>query len=291
MYVAVRDAILTHAGYATIAEGLADLGVCAVELAINRDFSIPFPDAGLTDPRSGPDAIAMCRQAYHTAGVRVSGLLVPNNFNAADIEPEIEWVASAVRIADRIGADAVRIDSAMTGQNDVSVRDRVRIYASAVSRVLDATEGSSMAIGIENHGIQGNDPEWIQGVLDAVGSERVGLTLDTGNFYWAGHPLDEVYRLIEQFAPYVKHVHCKNLTFKSDQRQARRTPGWDYGRHVCPVPDGDIDHARIVGILTSVGYAGGLNIEDESLSKFEGDDRRDQLRRGVDHLARLVDDA
>ena len=168
------------------------------------------------------------------------------------------------------------------------LRRRIEAYASAVCRVLEATGDVAAPLAIENHGVQGNDPEWLQGVLDAVASPRLGVTLDTANFYWAGLPLDEVYAAIEQFAPHVKLTHCKNICFEADRRNARRQAGWGYGEHVCPLPDGDLDHFRIARVLWEAGFRGGLVIEDESLGKFEGDERRRQLRRDADHLAQVA---
>lgn len=291
MYVGVRDMTLNHAGYGTVAEGLSDLDLRAVELAVARDLGVLGPDTGFLEPRPVPSTPEDCkalRGRYERAAIRVSGLLLANNFNADDIEAETRWVAEAVRIAAVLGADAVRIDAAMTGQQEMPLHRRIHAYASAVCRVLEATDDIAVPLAIENHGVQGNDPVWLQGVLDAVASPRLGVTLDTANFYWAGHPLDDVYAAIAQFAPYVKLTHCKNIRFEADRRNARREPGWGYGEHVCPIPDGDLDHRRIASVLREAGFRGGLVIEDESLGKFEGDDRRRQLRRDADHLAQVA---
>jgi len=292
MYVAVRDVTLRQAGYRTVAEGLSELGLNAVELAVNRDLSVAWPDTVPTSPRRPvvtPSDVAACRQAYADAGIHVSGLLMANNFNAANIDDEIEWVLAGVAVAEGLGADAVRIDAAMTGQHELALDRRASIYSQAVCRVLRDTPDSDVPVGIENHGLQGTDPRWLQCVLDTVGSPRLGLTLDTANFYWAGHPIDQVYAHIEHFAPYTKHVHCKNISFEPDKRDKYREPGWGYGDHVCPIPDGDIDHHRVVELLTVAGYCGGLAIEDEALGKFEGDERRRQLLRGADHLAGIAE--
>lgn len=292
MYVGVRDMTLNHAGYGTVAEGLADLDLRAVELAVARDLGILGPDTGFREPRPAPvrpQDCAALREQYGRRGIRVSGLLLANNFNAVDIAAETRWVAEAVRIAAILGADAVRIDAAMTGQQEMPLRRRIDTYASAVSSVLEATGDTAVPLAIENHGVQGNDPEWLQGVLDAVASPRLGVTLDTANFYWAGLPLDEVYAAIEQFASHVKLTHCKNICFEADRRNARREAGWGYGEHVCPIPDGDLDHLRIARVLWEAGFRGGLVIEDESLSKFESDERRRQLRRDADHLAQVAE--
>ena len=40
-------------------------------------------------------------------------------------------------------------------------------------------------------------------------------------------------------------------------------------KYVCPIPEGDLDMAKIVGLLKKGGYRNDLCIEDESLGKFD----------------------
>ena len=292
MYVGMRDVCIFQAGYESIYEAMAELELNAVELAVDRRLKIPSPDGTGGYPRlsiaTEAETLAAA-QAYKQAGLHVSGLLLANNFNAEDVQAEIEWVAGAVRAGEVIGADAVRVDAAMTGQRELPKDKRVTIYADAVKQVLAATEDYQIPLGIENHGAQGNDPQWLQSVLDAVNSPRLGVTLDTGNFYWAGFPLNTVYQIVEDLVAQVRHVHCKNIAYPVRHRQRRRELGWQYGEYVAPIHQGDIDHGKIVAMLAAAGYEGGLNIEDESLAKFPPAQRRQVLRQEADYLARLAD--
>ena len=117
---------------------------------------------------------------------------------------------------------------------------------SAMREVLRQTEGSRVAVGMENHGAQGNDPEFLTGVLQAIPDPRLGLTLDTGNFYWSGQPLSELYRIYARFAPRVRHTHVKSIAYPAAERERRRETGWKYGEHASPLADGDIDLARVI---------------------------------------------
>ena len=114
------------------------------------------------------------------------------------------------------------------------------------------------------------------------------MTLDTGNFYWRGHPIDNVYDIIEHFSSFTRHTHVKNINYPEDVRATERELGWKYGEYVSPIPDGDIDHARVVEILEAANYTGDMCIEDESLGKFEGDERKTTLKRDADYLLGLV---
>jgi sugar phosphate isomerase/epimerase len=58
---------------------------------------------------------------------------------------------------------------------------------------------------------------------------------------------------------------------------------------VSPIPDGDIDHAKLVGFLKAVGYDRDFTIEDESLGKFAaGEERLNVLRRDAEYLKSIL---
>jgi len=294
MYVALRDVCAFQAGYDCILEALEELELNAVELAVDYNLRIPSPDGSLGSPKlpvRNEAEMGAAAQAYQQRGLHISALFVPNNFNAPHRQAEIDWVAGAIRAGELLGAEAVRIDAAMTGQQQVPWQERVAIYADTVQQVLAATDDCQIPLGIENHGAQGNDPRWLQRVLDMVDSPRFRVTLDTGNFYWAGYPLNSVYDIIQSLTANICHVHCKNIAYPVRYRQRRRTLGWQYGQYVAPIHQGDVDHHKIIAMLATANYRGGLNIEDESLAKFPPAQRQQVLRQEADYLAQIVADA
>ncbi len=124
-------------------------------------------------------------------------------------------------------------------------------------------------------------------LLDRVGSQRLGVTLDTGNLYWFGHPLSKVYELIQTYAPHVVHTHCKNIRYPADQREVQRPMGWEYAKYEAPVDKGDIDFVRVVKILRAAGYTGDLCVENESLRKLPESERASVLATEIGYLKRL----
>ncbi|HID07531.1 MAG TPA: sugar phosphate isomerase/epimerase, partial [Armatimonadetes bacterium] len=196
MYVSVRDVIVTHAGYNTVIEGLRELDVWAVELVIDRDMTVTsLTDANQRLPLRTDADVDAYRRHLEENNVRVSALLLANNFNAPNLDEELNWVIESIRRAHKLGCDAVRIDSAMRGEVELPFEERVERVVQCLKRVITATEDTEMPLGIENHGRQGNDPAFLDAVMEGVGSPRLGLTLDTGNFYWYGHPLSQVYEI------------------------------------------------------------------------------------------------
>ncbi len=290
MYISIRDDIVLATGFNRLDEGLRHYGLDAVELAVDREYRVRAvsPDAGdfvKIDTDEGVEALqAQCR----SAGVRVSALLMPNNFNAPDRDVEIAWAVRTVHVAKELGAPAVRIDAIMHGERDIPLEQRQEIVAAAIREILARTEGVPVDLGIENHGFQGNDPAFLTGLMDRVGSPRLGLTMDTGNFYWRGHPLDRVYAILEQFAPLAKHTHIKNIAYPEEMRNVEREIGYGYEQYVCPIPEGDIDHARVVGLLKAAGYDRDLCLEDESLGKYSMEERRANIRAAVDYFRAML---
>jgi hypothetical protein len=94
------------------------------------------------------------------------------------------------------------------------------------------------------------------------------MTLDTGNFYWYGHPLRVVYALLERFAPRAVHTHIKNIAYPAELAETRREIGYEYGRYAAPLDEGNIAMDRVVGILRRAGYRGDLCIENEALARY-----------------------
>jgi len=291
MYASVRDAIALQ-GWPSIVEALQALGMDAVELEMDRQMQIRLVqnDGGQThttlDSKQAVDAYAM--HLAHNS-VRASAILLHNDFNRPDVEAEVRWVIDVVTAAAYLAIPAVRIDAVMTGETDMPLDQRVTRFADCMKRVLDSTDYHIVELGIENHGYQGNDPDFLDSVLDSVGSDRLGLTLDTGNFYWRGHPLSRVYDIIEHFAPRTKHTHAKNIAYPEDIQQMGREIGYKYGEYVCPIPDGDIDHFHVVRILKKAGYSGDLCLEDESLGRFPKDEWQDILLRDADHFRGVLE--
>ncbi|HZO90246.1 MAG TPA: sugar phosphate isomerase/epimerase family protein [Chthonomonadaceae bacterium] len=291
MYLSIRDEIVFAAGYPTLAEGLRDLNLPGVELFVREDDTVPAiaPEGGkarlkLTDPA---DLKALQAQA-RAANARISALCMGNDFNAEDKQFQVDWAVRTVRAAKELGAPAVRIDAIMHGERDLPLEQRYALVADAVKRILAQTEDTGIDLGIENHGYQGNDPAFLRGLLDAVGSPRLGLTLDSGNFYWRGWPLSRVYEIYEEFAPHVKHTHIKNIKYPPELRETQREIGYEYGKYVCPIHEGDIDHTRYFAALRKAGYDRDLCLEDESLGKYTPAQRQANLRAAADFFRRLI---
>ena len=220
--------------------------------------------------------------------MRVSALLMHNNFAADDLDAEIDWAVSCIKAADQLGLKSVRIDAAMHAEPEWPLDRCIDRFAESMARVIDATSGLEIDIGIENHGYQGNRPEFLDEVFARVDSPRLGLTLDTANFYWYGHPLSKVHEIIERFAPKIKHTHMKNINFPEDVRETQREIGWKYDTYASSLREGDIDLQWTAKVLRDAGYTNSLCIEDESLGRRSVEERKAVLIDDADYLREVL---
>lgn len=288
MYVSIREIILRMSGYKSIAEGLKALGLDSVEVEFFRNYTVYEPCSWRKIKLDGNDAASKIKKNYGTAGIKICALLLHNNFNCKDIDGEVNWVIDVVNTAEKLGVPAIRIDAITPGEQEEPFETRVGRFVSCIKKVLAATRESSVQLGIENHGVQGNDPVFLRQIIKRVGSQRLGVNLDTGNFYWYGYPLSRVYKILESMAEYTKHTHVKNIRYPEEARSKQREIGWEYEKYVSPIYEGDIDHGRVVKILKEVGYDGPLTIEDESLGKFKPKMRKQVLMKDVAYLKSLL---
>lgn len=289
MYLSIRDCMVAGGEFDTPAAGLKHLGVDAVELELRPDFTVRAMDSDewvALDSDASASAYAAHLQSL---GIRPCCFLTARDWSVGEMHENIQWVARSIELAGILGMSSVRIDSAMSRERDLPFDERVALFVEGLGGALDRTAGSKVALGIENHGYQGNNLAFLLNIFQAVNSERLGSTMDTGNFYWRGYPLSEVFGILKILAPYAKHTHLKNIQYPECVREDIREAGWKYGVYVAPLDEGDIDHGRVLPLLKVAGYTGDICIEDESLGHYATPQERVRvLERDVAHVRHLL---
>jgi L-ribulose-5-phosphate 3-epimerase len=283
MQIAVRDACVPLAADQHLFDALDDLGLRSVELLIDVHLNVPSLQLSLSDAAS----VRSLKEQLARRGVQVCALLLGTDFSSPAADSHIQWTIRAAHIAHALGVPAIRID-AHSPDRSLSSEFVRETLVRATTKIIAQTAGTSVDLGLENHAFLANDPEFLDAVFEAVPDPRLGLTLDTGNFYWFGYPLDELYALFEKYAPRVKHTHIKSIHFPPEMTHQRRPIGWEYAQYRSPLDEGDIDLSRVVRILRNAGYQRTLCIENESLSKFPEPARMGVIRRDVTFLRRVL---
>jgi sugar phosphate isomerase/epimerase len=288
MHVSVRDDVLRQAGYASIIEGLKDMKLNSVEVEFFRDYTAWDPAGWNRISFTSGDAVQKIKQAYGKNKIKICAFLLHNNFNCPEPAKEVQWVVDVIKTADALKIPAIRIDAITRGEREEPFEVRVTRFVECMRKAIEATPRSRVGLGIENHGVQGNDPAFLKQVIERVGNERLGVNMDTGNFYWNGFPLDEVYDILRSVAPFTKHTHVKNIRYPEETRRQKRESGWEYGKYVSPIYEGDINHGEVITILKNAGYKGPLTIEDECLGKLDANMKKEVLRKDAEYLKSLL---
>lgn len=289
MFVSLRETMVKGDWFASPLDGLRHLDVNAVEITLSADFGVLKMDSRDVIPLQ-TDADAKAHRAHlDSLGITPSGLLTARDFSAGEMAQNIAWVARAIELASVMGIPCVRIDSAMSRERELDFETRVNIFAEGLGGALKVTEGTNVTLGVENHGFQGNNLAFLLNVYKTVGSDRLGSTIDTGNFYWRGYPLSEVYGILRLLAPYCKHTHLKNINYPPEVRETTRECGWEYGKYSAPLDEGNIDHAKVLRILADAGYTHDVCIEDESIERCKTPEERIAvLDRDVAHCKGII---
>jgi sugar phosphate isomerase/epimerase len=285
MYIAVRDATVPVPAGKTIFHSLRELRIDSIEVEVRLDGSTPHvPNtSGGTCSIKDAESVRALKLRLGSERVSACALLLATDFSSSDAEKHVEWSIKAIRAAKELGCPAVRIDTA-TRNDKISMEQSRDLFIRNIRKVLDATKDTGVELGIENHGHISNDPKYLEGVFAAVGDSRLGMTLDTGNFYWYGHPLSDLYKLLERFAPKAKHTHIKNINYPKELAESKREIGFEYGKYSSPLDEGNIEMKKVVQILKRAGYTRGLCIENEALGKYPEDERLGILKRDAEAL-------
>ncbi|MCC6356584.1 MAG: sugar phosphate isomerase/epimerase [Verrucomicrobiae bacterium] len=278
--VACRDAHLKETGQPDCWAALRFLGIGGLEVDVKEDMSCP----SMHHPTkkyslASDDGIGEFARDLEAAGASVTAFCMHNHLDER-LEEEVAWTGRLVAAAERLKVGVIRIDVV---PRKVPVAEFLPFAIGACKRLCDVAAGTAVRFGVENHGKITNDPAFLDALFNGVGSERLGLTFDAMNFYWFGHPLDELYGIYERFASRALHTHCKNLRYPEDKRNVRREMGFGYRDHAAPVYDGDIDYRRVAAILRKAGYRGDLCLENECLAlrKVPEMERAEVLRREI----------
>lgn len=284
--ISCRDIHFKDIGEKNPWQAMKALGIQGVEVWVDFDRSLPSFSLGEKkySIKTKEDVKAF-KKDLESNGISVTAFALPNKFDTR-LEEELSWVKDSVAAAKELNVNAIRID-VVPGK----IKDKNEFLKFSIDlgkKLAALAKGTKVRYGIENHGHITNDPAFLEPLFKEVGSDALGLTLDTGNFYWFGHPLDKLYSLYEQFAPRVCHTHCKSINYPEDKRNAQREIGWKYGELCCPIDQGNIDFTKVIKILKAANYQGDYCIEDESLSRFPDAERVKLLKGELDFLKKLV---
>ena len=284
--IACRDTHLQDFGAPDSWSAMKRIGVTGVEVLVDPDRtcrSLFHPDKKYSI--GSPRGIAALGNDLEESGLVITAFCTANHFDER-LEDELALMNDVLEACKKLNVNAVRID--VVQRKIKKPEEFLNFSISVGKRLTEPLRGTGVRYGIENHGTTTNNPAFLDRLFDAVKSDALGLTLDTANFYWYGHPLDDLYGIYEKYAPRTWHTHCKSINYPEDQRNVRRKMGWEYGKYCSPIHQGDIDFERVISILHAADYKGDLCIENESLGRFPEEEREKILQEEAALLSRLA---
>jgi len=207
-------------------------------------------------------ALQKVKRHAFVLGLDLMGYSTHQGFLSPDKErrqKNIDHTIDCLEQAYRLGIPTMRVNSGTWGTSrnfdDLmakrGIEEPLKGYTEedAYKWVIDAYEKlvpeaakRGVIMGLENHWGLGVTPEGIKQVVNAVDSEWLQVTLDTGNF------LENPYARLAQLAPRTVLMQCKTY--------------FGGGRWYTL----DLDYARIAGIMKKAGFKGYVSLE------FEGKD-------------------
>ena len=285
--IACREVHLADVGEPDSFAAMRAINVQGVEVTVDHDFKCPhlFAKDQKFSIATSQDIKAMAETLKQNAPCVISAFCLHNQFDNHG-DKEIEFVDKVVQAAVELKVPAIRLDFVPR-----KIKDEKEYLTFAIDtgrKLVKNSEGTKIRFGVENHGHTTNKLEFTEPFLDGVGSDRFGLTLDTGNFYWYGYPLSKLYEIYAKFAATACHTHTKSINYPDDKQNIQRPIGYEYGKYCCPIYEGDIDFQRVGKILRAKKFKGDLCIENESLGRFPKEKHREILSKEAALLHKIA---
>jgi len=198
---------------------------------------------GVSDPEAEAAKVLKMVQAR---SLKVSALSAGNDFVVLDpvtVAAQVARMKRIIGLANILECPVIRTEG---GSPKESVpEDRwVEAMAGCLKRLVEFAEERDVVFAVDNHGYCTNDGDRQLALIKAVGSDRVGVNLDTMNYRWFGHDIPTINLYYEILAKHTFHTHLKD-GFDSRQNYKGAALG-----------EGEIDLAHAVRCLKEAGYDG-----------------------------------
>jgi sugar phosphate isomerase/epimerase len=236
--------------------------------------------AGLTlDEQSA----AQVRGWAASSGVQISAVSGYCDFAQTDqpaVTREIERLLVACRAASALGVGIVRAFSGDV-KPGLTLAAAWPWLVAGLQQAARQAEPLGMTLAIENHGRLLNDGPALTRLIREVGASNVGVTLDTGNFAWAGHGPSQVQADFEAALPHVVSVHVKDGVWR--EAAASAVGGVPAVFEFVPAGSGQLPLADWLKALAGRDYQGAVCSEYEGAGDF-----REGTRASIAYLKTIL---
>ena len=189
----------------------------------------------------------------------------------AKYDQQLAWAEYCAALSKELGLKVVKYFAGepKPGLSDEQIVDFMIKGSKELARIA---EKYKVSFAEENHGRFTNRPEIQRQLINAVGSKRVGVCIDSSNYRWFGHPVKDVHRFFHEMAPHTLHTHVKD----GDGSQG------PMAKHkATALGEGEIDIKLLLTELKAAKYEGDLVLE------YEGPEGEAGVRRSLAHLKKV----
>lgn len=189
-----------------------------------------------------------------------------------------KWGVKVIRIHG--GGPSLGVDFVQTprpkwigGLWEMGIEEVIDLIVAQFKEYVKYAEEYDVDLAMENHFAILQDADRCIRIINEVGSERLGLNNDTGNWFYGGQNTEWMKEAFLKLAPYTKSTHIKDGKKSYNPFQLlgpMARIGWGEGTIL---GHGEVPIKNCIRELKKVGYKGPLNIHggctDPKVSNFE----------------------
>lgn len=209
---------------------------------------------------------ALC-ELVKSEGMSITSVAGYSDFtsaNQSEVDRQVEGIRWYCQLANDLSVKLVRVMGG-NAKEGLSRDEMIDNIVSGFKQAVKIAEEHKVILSLENHGLVINDGPTLVKIIEEVNSPYLRITMDTGNFCWAGNSLDSAYLYFEQVSPYVANVHLKDFVYDENNEV-----------QFVPLGEGLIDFKRVFNTIKAAGYAGSILCEYEGVG-----DPRVLIREGT----------
>jgi len=256
--------------FAAGVERAAQLGFKYVEPMVHNGREL-LSEAGYFHSFSLDDDPGEMKEVLDKHGVKASGL----SAHCPLMRPEISvpYLQKAIRMAAGVGAPVINTDEGIRPPWLAADEEAFTVIKYTLTTVLRTAERYGIAIGIEPHQSISKTTEGLMKIATLVDHPLLRINYDTGNAHLGGA---DPYEGLRRAGKRLVHIHAKDISYEQSDAERGKVTGTAVG---CACGDGVIDWARVVAVLTEVGFSGVLSVECGT---------SDQAARSLSHLSAIL---
>lgn len=242
-----------------VVKGLSELGYTCIEWTLAH-----------FNPQKEPGELAKLASVPERYGMSASEIVIQQDFVTLDhnlFESRVALVHDSISAAGKIGINVLNLFTGPAPWDpqaprlgiDLTEGEAWKLVLEAFRRLLPVAEKQHVYLAVEPvFGHLCHDYYSVRELLRQFDSEFLAINLDPSHFQLYGNDLPWT---IQQLAPYIRHVHLKDVVGKPGM------PGKDFTFPL--LGEGTIDWILFTKALDQIGYHGSLSVEFEAFGYFD----------------------